>query len=259
MAGAHDGHRSRMRERFRREGLNGFADHEALELMLFYAIPQRNVNPLAHALLERFGSFHGVLEASEEELCRVEGVGEYAAVLLRLFAAVGRRVEESRAGQREKLRNRMEAQEHCRRLLAGRRQEAFYVVCLDGQLQVLADVQIATGSLSEVAAYPRLVAEAVLRHNAHSVVLCHNHPGGSAVPSQSDLDMTAELAALLSSLEVALADHIIVADGETFSLYASELIQREYRNGEPVIKVASSAGETRIADKIRKKDGRLKA
>lgn len=76
MAGAHDGHRGRMRERFRREGLNGFADHEALELMLFYAIPQRNVNPLAHALLERFGSFHGVLEASEEELCRVEGVGE---------------------------------------------------------------------------------------------------------------------------------------------------------------------------------------
>ena len=126
-------------------------------------------------------------------------------------------------------------------------------------MQVLADVQIATGSLSEVAAYPRLVAEAVLRHNAHSVVLCHNHPGGSAVPSQSDLDMTAELAALLSSLEVALADHIIVADGETFSLYASELIQREYRNGEPVIKVANSAGETRIADKIRKKDGRLKA
>ena len=101
MAGAHDGHRSRMRERFRREGLNGFADHEALELMLFYAIPQRNVNPLAHALLERFGSFHGVLEASEEELCRVEGVGEYAATLLRLFAAVGRRVDESRAGQRE--------------------------------------------------------------------------------------------------------------------------------------------------------------
>ena len=185
MAGAHDGHRSRMRERFRREGLNGFADHEALELMLFYAIPQRNVNPLAHALLERFGSFHGVLEASEEELCRVEGVGEYAAVLLHLFAAVGRRVEESRAGQREKLRNRMEAQEHCRRLLAGRRQEAFYVVCLDGQLQVLADVQIATGSLSEVAAYPRLVAEAVLRHNAHSVVLCHNHPGGSVCVAAS--------------------------------------------------------------------------
>ena len=186
-------------------------------------------------------------------------MGEYAASLLRLFAAVGRRMEESRAGQREKLRNRMEAQEHCRRLLAGRRQEAFCVVCLDGQMQVLADVQIATGSLSEVAAYPRLVAEAVLRHNAHSVELCHNHPGGSAVPSQSDLDMTAELAALLASLEVALADHIIVADGETFSLYASELIRREYHDGHAVVSVASSAGETRIADKLRKKDGKLKS
>ena len=75
----HEGHRARKKEQFRAHGLDAFADHEALELMLFYAIPQRNVNPLAHALLERFGSFHGVLEASEEELCRVEGVGEYAA------------------------------------------------------------------------------------------------------------------------------------------------------------------------------------
>ena len=255
----HDGHRQRVKKEFLTTGGQGWPEHRLLELLLFYAIPQRNVNPLAHALLERFGSFHAVLEAPEEELCRVEGVGEYAASLLRLFAAVGRRMEESRAGQREKLRNRMEAQEHCRRLLAGRRQEAFYVVCLDGQMQVLADVQIATGSLSEVAAYPRLVAEAVLRHNAHSVVLCHNHPGGSAVPSQSDLDMTAELAALLASLEVALADHIIVADGETFSLYASELIRREYHDGHAVVSVASSAGETRIADKLRKKDGKLKS
>ena len=259
MAGAHDGHRSRMRERFRREGLNGFADHEALELMLFYAIPQRNVNPLAHRLLDTFGSLHGVLDAPVEELQKVEGVGEYAATLLSLFSQTARRIQQSRQSQLTPVTNRGQAESHCLALLGGLRQERFYAVCLNGQMQCLGDALIATGSISEVPAYPRLVAEAALRYNAHSVVLCHNHPGGSAVPSQSDLDMTAELAALLSSLEVALADHIIVADGETFSLYASELIQREYRNGEPVIKVASSAGETRIADKIRKKDGRLKA
>ena len=87
----HNGHRERMRQEFLSGGLAHFSEPRVLELLLFYAIPQRNVNPLAHALLERFCSFHGVLEASEEELCRVEGVGEYAAVLLHLFAAVGRR------------------------------------------------------------------------------------------------------------------------------------------------------------------------
>ena len=135
MAGEHQGHRARMRERFLKQGLDGFADHEVLELILFYAIPQRNVNPLAHALLERFGSFHAVLEASREELLKTDGVGEYAASLLALFAAVSARLPQSRAGEKEMLRNRKGAQEHCLRLLRGLRREHMYVVCLNGQMQ----------------------------------------------------------------------------------------------------------------------------
>ena len=95
MAGEHAGHRQRMRERFRAGGLEGFADHEVLELMLFYAIPQRNVNPLAHRLLDRFGTLHAVLEAPVEELMKVEGVGQYAALLLSLFSHAARRLEMS--------------------------------------------------------------------------------------------------------------------------------------------------------------------
>ncbi|MDD3334571.1 MAG: DNA repair protein RadC [Eubacteriales bacterium] len=252
MAGEHEGHRARMRERFIKQGLDGFAAHEVLELLLFYAIPQRNVNPLAHTLLERFGSLHAVLDAPIEELRKTEGVGEYAATLLHLFSAVSTRLSQSRAGERVMLKNRRAAQEYCVRLLTGRKQEHLYAVCLNGQMQVIADALIARGSLSEVPAYPRVVADAVLRHNAHSVILCHNHPGGNAYPSQDDMDMTAKLAMLLKSIEVVLIDHMIVADGEAFSMSGQGLIRQEICENDILVKVASSAGELRIRSQLDK-------
>ena len=252
MADEHQGHRKRMRERFASEGLDGFASHEVLELILFYAIPQRNLNPLAHALLERFGSLHGVLDADAAELQRVEGVGEYAATLLTLFSQVARRLEKSRAGERETLKNRNAAEKHCIRLLAGLRQECFYAVCLNGQMQVLADALIARGSLSEVPAYPRLVADAVIRHNAHSVVLCHNHPGGSAVPSRGDMETTRRLGELLASIEVVLADHIIVADGKALSMVGCGLIEQHIAGDGVGTRVADSAGEVVIRERLKR-------
>lgn len=120
--------------------------------------------------------------------------------------------------------NRGMAEKHAVRLLQGLRTEHFYAVCLDGRMQLIADELIARGSIDEVQAYPRVVAEAVLRHNAHSVVLCHNHPGGSPVPSHHDVEVTRQLAALLSSLGVAMADHIIVSGREALSMAGSGLI-----------------------------------
>ena len=253
MATEHEGHRARMRERYSKEGLDGFAPHEVLELILFYAIPQRNVNPLAHALLERFGSLHAVLDADAKELQRVEGVGEYAATLLTLFSQVARRLENSRAGERETLKNREAAEKHCIRLLSGLKQECFYAVCLNGQMQVLADALVARGTLSEVPAYPRLVADAVLRHNAHSVVLCHNHPGGSAMPSQGDMETTRRLGELLSGIEVVLADHIIVADNRALSMVGCGLIEQEIAGAGVDTRVADSAGEVLMRARLAKK------
>ncbi len=252
MADEHSGHRRRMRERFASQGLDGFAPHEVLELILFYAIPQRNVNPLAHALIERFGSLHAVLEAEPAELMRVDGVGEYAAALLSLFAQVSKRIEASRAGERETLGNRAAAEKHCIRLLSGLKQECFYAVCLNGQMQVLADALISRGSLSEVPAYPRLVADAVLRHNAHSVVLCHNHPGGSTVPSHGDMETTRRLGELLSGIEVVLADHIIVADGRALSMMGCGLIEQDISGAGIMTRVADSAGEVLIRARLEK-------
>lgn len=255
MAGEHAGHRQRMRQRFQESGLNGFADHEVLELALFYAIPQRNVNPLAHRLIERFGSLHAVLGAPVQELCKVEGVGENAATLLNLFFCVANRLEMKRDGKAKSITTFTEASSHCEALLRGLRQEHFYIVCLNAQGEVLRDALINRGTIDEVQAYPRLVAEEALRHNAHSVILCHNHPGGSVIPSHADVEATRTLADLLQRLEIRLVDHIIVAAGESLSMVRCGLIQSRVHDGCMTAHVADGAGEVRIRHELEKKFG----
>lgn len=250
MAGEHDGHRQRMRERFISQGLEGFAPHEILELILFYGISRANVNPLAHRLINTFGSLHGVLEADVKDLAKVEGVGEKTAVLLSLFGHVDRELGKSRSAERKKLNNRAAAQKYCLGLLAGLREEHLYLVCLNAQMEVLQSALIAKGTLNEVHAYPRLVAETALRANAHSVVLCHNHPGGSFIPSQADLDMTATLGKLLGDLDVTLIDHIIVAGETALSMVECELLQHERSPSGMLTRVADPGGELLIRNKV---------
>ncbi len=250
MAGEHAGHRQRMRERFVSQGLDGFAPHEILELILMYAIPQKNVNPLAHCLIDQFGSLHAVLEADVGELTKVEGIGEYAASLLSLFAHVDRKLGLSRSAEKKRLASRRSCKEHCKGLLAGLRQEHLYLVCLNAQMEVIQNALIARGTLNEVQAYPRLVVEHALRHNAHAAVLCHNHPGGSAIPSQADLEMTAVLGQLLTSLDVMLADHVIVAGEEALSLVECGLMQHETAGGKLLTKVADPGGELLIRNQV---------
>lgn len=242
----HEGHRQRMRDRFLQNGLEGFADHEALELLLFYAIPRRNVNPLAHRLLNQFGSLHEVMRASEAELMQVEGIGENAAMLIALAAAVMRRAQLKRDGPHEVLSTRAQAQQHCIRLLSDLKSEHFYLVCMDNQMRLIRDVLIDRGTLGEVAAYPRLVAQAVLRHNAYMVVLCHNHPSGSAVPSQRDVETTRQLCTMLESMGVAVADHVIVAGDRALSMAQSGLIRHMTTHDGTHAQVADASGEQRI-------------
>jgi len=216
-----------MRARYAKQGLEGFASHEVLELLLFYAVPQKNVNPLAHQLLTRFGSLGNVLQAEPEQLRKVNGIGEYTSIYLSLFSQVTHYAQLEKTGERVVISSRRAAEEYCVKLLSGERREVFYVICMNAQMRVLNNVLIAKGSLSDVPAYPRLVAEAALNHNAHSVLLCHNHPGGSSTPSQADVESTRQLGVLLHGLEITMADHIIVADGQALSMVASHFIEKE--------------------------------
>lgn len=214
----HDGHRSRMRERFRQEGLEGFAPHEVLELLLFYAKARGDVNPLAHQLLETFGSLKGVLEAHPDQLMTVKGVGEETATLLSLIVPMFRKYQECLCEERRVICLRSMAEEYCTALMSGLRMERFYVIALSSSMRVLGRRIVGEGSLGEVPAYPRLVVETALNYNAFGVILCHNHPGGIAEPSPNDVEVTKNIEAVLAHLNIRLIDHIIVADTQTYSM-----------------------------------------
>ena len=236
----HSGHRQRMRERYLKQGLTGFAPHEVLELLLFYAIPQKNVNPLAHKLIDRFGSLYGVLNASPQQLIQVEGIGEYAATFLTLLQDAARQAMRTRGTDRVKLSTRQAAVDYCVRLLHGEKRELFYAVCLNGQMETLSDVLIAKGSLSDVPAYPRMVMDAVLTHNAHAVLLGHNHPSGSVAPSAQDLDATRVLSGLLSEIEVVLIDHLVVSENRAVSMVRNGYIRQTSEAGKITVKTADA-------------------
>ncbi len=218
MAIMHEGHRRRVRERYRSNGFSGFSAHEVLELLLFYIKPRGDVNPLAHRLLDAFGSLHGVLEAAPEQLMQVEGVGEESAAFLSMLVPLMREYQESRAKDIENLTCPKDVMDYCVALLSGYRVERMCVVLLDGKGRRLGLSVIAEGSLDEVQAYPRKVVEAALTSNAHSVILCHNHPGGSLEPSSEDIACTKEIRRALKAVGVQLLDHVVVSNGKGYSM-----------------------------------------
>jgi len=214
----HAGHRARLRRRFLDEGLDTFEDHQVLELLLFYAIPRRDTNEVAHMLLRRHGSLSGVLDADPKDLADNEGIGEGAATLLALIPAVARRYQHDRCQHRQSsLKSTEQAAEFIVPLMVGRANEVFYVVCLDTQLRVIVPALVSRGSVSQAHVEPRRVVEASLRHKAHAVILAHNHPTGTAKPSTADHGVTKTLVDALGLIGIRVLDHIIVAGESWFS------------------------------------------
>ena len=211
--GLHDGHRQRMKERFARHGLDSFAEHEVLELLLYYAIPRRDTNELAHTLLDRFGSLERVLLAPREELLKVPGVGEGAALLLTLVPAVSQYTH--RHAPQETILNSVDASgRYFMRLLRHERRELLYQACLDGKGKLLSCRCLSEGGVN--------MAAVTLRQ---SVLLAHNHPSGIALPSASDRQMTLQVRDALATMGIRLTDHIIVADDDFVSMAQSGLLQ----------------------------------
>lgn len=218
--GIHDGHRARKRAQYLRHGLDSFADHEVLELLLFYAIPRRDVNDLAHTLLATFGSLENVFAASPEELRAIPGLGEGAATLLGLIPDVQRRLR--RQGKRERVYNTPEkVGGYLLRVLGDRRQEQLYMLCLDGKGKLLGEKVLSTGDGVSTALPQRQVVNFALSCGATAVVLGHNHPSGVALPSEEDRVSTLQVEEILRSVDVRLLDHIVVADGDYVSMRQS--------------------------------------
>lgn len=220
----HDGHRARKKEQFRTHGLDAFADHEALELLLFYAIPRVDTNPVAHRLIERFGSLDGVLSAPPEELEKVEGVGESAATLLSLILPLVRCSRMTAAKTPVILGTTQAAGEYFVDLFFGMREERLYEACLDAKGKLLRCAKVADGSVDAVSVNIRVIVENALKCGASAVVLSHNHPSGVALPSEDDNATTLAVYDALRTVDIRLLDHIIVADDDFVSIRENGLL-----------------------------------
>lgn len=223
--GVHDGHRDRMRKRFFTNGLSGFADHEALELLLYYAIPRGDVNPLAHALMDRFGSLSGVLSAPMELLTQVDGVGERTAALLHLVLQITQKARLADLEQELALNTRERVGAYLLELFSRERNEAVYQICLDGKGKLLACRRLGEGSASAVNLDIRQIVQNAITFCASSVILAHNHPSGVALPSQEDHAATLRVKAALEAIDVRLEDHIVVADHDFISFSQSGFLR----------------------------------
>lgn len=223
MMSIHDGHRQRLKNRFRQEGLDKFDEIQVLELLLFYAIPQKDTNPLAHALLDHFGSLSQVLEAPAEELEKIPGVGSNVSTLLNLTTDLARYYMVNRMSQNEILTSTEKCGDYLLPYFFGRRNETVFILCLDAKCKVLGCKEVGEGSVNSASVPIRRIVEMALGMNATSVVLAHNHPSGLALPSGDDVQTTRRLAVALDAVDIALADHIVVADDDFVSMAQSGL------------------------------------
>ena len=217
----HTGHRQRLKERFRKEGLDHFEEHQVLELLLFYCIPRIDTNPLAHSLLDRFGTLAQVLEAPVEELEKVPGIGTNAATFLSLTTAVGRYYLVNRSMQTVFLQTIEKCGAYLQPYFYGRRNETVYMLCLDAKCKVLCCKEVGEGSVNSAGIPIRRIVEIALGANATSVILAHNHPSGFAVPSGEDVQTTRRIAMALDAVEIELVDHIVYADEDYVSMAQS--------------------------------------
>ncbi len=215
----HDGHRQRLKRRFLDNGLSGFYDHNILELLLFYTIPRRDTNELAHTLINTFGSLSGVFDAPYEELIKVEGIGENTASLIKLITPLYGKYLEDKQSKCTKILSSDDAGGYfIAKYIGDNLVETAMLLSLDNKGCVINCDIISKGSVKMAEITSRKIVEIALKNNASSVIMAHNHPGGVAVPSSADVDVTRNLIKMLSTIDINLRDHIIVADNEYFSM-----------------------------------------
>ena len=219
---SHIGHRGRVKTEFLTRGLEGWPDHRVLELLLFYAIPQGDVNPLAHELIDRFGSLAKVLDASPDELSKVTGLGEHSVALIKMIPAVSGRYVAQRSGPGELVHTANDAAKLLSPYFYGAANEMAYVLCLDAKGKLLGIRKVSEGNILNSDVNIRRVAEICMALGAVYFYLAHNHTSQLAFPSAEDWQCTDVIKCALAPLGVSLVDHLIFVEGDVVSLRESE-------------------------------------
>ena len=221
--GLHDGHRQRLIQRFLEEDLDNFEPHNVLELLLFYAIPRKDTNELAHVLMDTFGSLKGVFDAPYEELIKVAGIGPNTAALLKLVPSLTRTYYSSDA-RSIILDTSEKSGEYFLPYYIGQTEEVVRLACLDAGGKVISNQILHRGSANAAEVNIRKIVNIALRNNAMGVILAHNHPGGLPLPSEEDVATTKSIREALIPMGILLMDHIIVAGQDYVSMARSGII-----------------------------------
>ena len=220
----HAGHRKNLRERFDRAGLEGFNDHEILELLLTYVIPFKDVKPAAHALLDRFGSVSKVLDAESSELMEIPGIKERSAVFFRLIREVAKKTMREAIPRAESLKNSAQVKEFLIREIGHEPRESFYVIFLNSQNHLIHHERLQQGTLNQTAVYPREIFEKALRLRAAALIFAHNHPSGVLQPSTEDVRLNQKLAEAAKLFQMSVLDHVIVSSEGHYSFHDAGLL-----------------------------------
>ena len=217
-------HRARIRKRFMEGGADAMPDYELLELVLFRAIPRRDVKPLAHKLIQEFGGFNEVLSAPPMLLSKVKGVGQSVVQEIKIIEAAAHRLARARIMDKEILSSWDELLTYCRTAMSHRDVEQFRILFLDNKNRLISDEIQQRGTVNHVPVYPREVAKRALELNASALILVHNHPSGDPSPSQADIDMTQQVSFALDALGIRLHDHIVIGKSEEASFHSLGLL-----------------------------------
>ncbi len=218
------GHRERLRMRFMAGGVSAVADYELLELVLFRAIPRKDVKPLAKRLIARFGDFNGAISAEPGRLREIEGLGDAAIRELKIVEAAAHRLTQTRIANRPVLSSWDAVLDYCRATMAHRGTEEFRVLFLDAKNRVLSDEARSPGTVDQAAVYPREVLKRALELGASAMILVHNHPSGDPEPSKADIALTRALVRAAEAVDIAVHDHVIIGKGREVSLRGRALM-----------------------------------
>lgn len=219
-----NGHRKRLDMKFLCSKFDGWQDYEILEYALTFALPRKDTKPIAKELLEKFGSLHQLLQSDFKEFLTIKGIGEHSAIFISFLKYFSIKYSEFEIKEKEKLSSPKDVLIFLKSIIGSSQDEIFYAIFLNASNKVLDYQIISKGVVNKSAVYPRKVAELALKNNAPSVIISHNHPGGSCKPSQNDIIATDAVSKALKTIDVILLDHIIVTNNNYYSFKDNGLI-----------------------------------
>jgi len=218
------GHRLRIRKKYLEHGLDVFQDYEVVELLLDFVARQKDMKPIAKVLVNQFGSFQGVLDASDEDLLDIDGIGESALVLIRFVKDAGARYLLQASKFRISKENQRDLAQYCRLCMGHLQDEEFHMFSYNTQYQLIKEDILSKGTVDQSIVYPRKVIELALKNKASSIVFCHNHPDGNLEPSDQDKTITRALQLAARTVNINVHDHLIVSSSGYFSFREHHLI-----------------------------------